>query len=95
MNLQAVACVLSISLGWLSDRYRSRSLVIISCAPLAAAGFFMLEFLPASRPWAKYGAVYLALPPLYASLPIWMTWVSGSLLDLSNPILILQTKTQY
>lgn len=75
MLLQAVACVFSIFVGWLSDRYKKRALVIMTTAPFAIAGFFMLEFLPNDRPSAKYGALYLAATGLYSFVPIWLTWV--------------------
>jgi hypothetical protein len=38
----------------------------------------MLEFLPASNPGAKYGALYLAAPGIYAFLPLWLTWAVNS-----------------
>lgn len=74
-----MACIFSIGVGYLSDRYKKRALVIICTAPFAIAGFFMLEFLPNDRPAAKYGALYLAATGLYAFVPIWLTWVSTSL----------------
>ena len=76
---QALACVCSITAGWLSDRYNKRSLVVIITGPIAVAGFLMLILLPADRPWAKYGAVFMACSGLYASIPIWLTWVSQPL----------------
>ena len=61
-------------MGWLSDKYQSRSIVIICCAPLSIIGFFMLEFVPSTHPWTKYGAIYLGLPGLFSCLPIYMSW---------------------
>lgn len=34
----------------------------------------MLEFVPSTHPWTKYGAIYLGLPGLFACLPIYMSW---------------------
>ena len=48
----------------------------MTSVPLGIAGFFMLEFLPQSRPAAKYGALYLAASGIYAFLPLWLAWVS-------------------
>jgi dipeptide/tripeptide permease len=73
---KAVACIISILAGWLSDKYKDRSMVIIIGAPVAIAGFFMLEFLPNSKPAAKYGALYLAATGYYSFYPIYLTWVS-------------------
>lgn len=73
---KAVACIISILAGWLSDKYKDRSMVIIIGAPIAIAGFFMLEFLPNSKPAAKYGALYLAATGYYSFYPIYLTWVS-------------------
>lgn len=71
-----MACFFSIGVGYISDRYKKRALVIICTAPFSIAGFFMLEFLPNDRPGAKYGALYLAATGLYAFVPIWLTWVN-------------------
>lgn len=70
-----VACIFSIFIGYLSDHYQKRGILIISSVPLGIAGFFMLEFLPASMPAAKYGALYLAASGIYAFLPLWLAWV--------------------
>lgn len=70
------ACIFSICIGYLSDRYKKRAILIIASAPLGVIGFFMLEFLPLSRPAAKYGALYLAATGLYSFLPLWLAWVS-------------------
>jgi len=51
-------------------------MVIIIGAPIAIIGFFMLEFLPDSKPAAKYGALYLAATGYYSFYPIYITWVS-------------------
>lgn len=34
----------------------------------------MLEFVPPAHPWVKYGAIYLALPGLFACLPLYISW---------------------
>ncbi|KAL4778153.1 major facilitator superfamily domain-containing protein [Aspergillus varians] len=68
------ACILSIIVGYISDRYHTRGWLIFLTAPIGIAGLGMLEFLPASRPGAKYGALYLAAPGIYAFLPLWITW---------------------
>jgi len=70
------ACIFSIIIGWLSDRYKKRAILIIASAPLGIVGFFMLRFIPLNNPGAKYGALYLAATGLYAFLPLWLAWVS-------------------
>ncbi|KAL2826340.1 major facilitator superfamily domain-containing protein [Aspergillus pseudoustus] len=68
------ACLLSILTGYISDKYRLRGPLILSTAPLGIAGTALLLFLPDSQPSAKYGALYLAAPGIYAFLPLWITW---------------------
>lgn len=74
LTLQVGACAVSVLVGWLSDRYKSRSMAIIICAPASIAGFLILEFVSSAHPWTKYGALYLCMPTLYACLSIWMSW---------------------
>lgn len=69
------ACLFSVLIGYLSDRYKKRAILIIVSAPLGIIGFFMLEFLPLDKPAAKYGALYLAATGLYSFLPLWLAWV--------------------
>ncbi|KAL3485277.1 major facilitator superfamily domain-containing protein [Aspergillus germanicus] len=68
------ACILSILTGYISDTYRTRAYPILATAPLGIAGTALLLFLPDSAPGAKYGALYLAAPGIYAFLPLWITW---------------------
>ncbi|KAE8350320.1 major facilitator superfamily domain-containing protein [Aspergillus coremiiformis] len=70
----AAACAISIVVGYISDRYQTRGWVIFATAPFGIAGMGMLEFLPASMPGAKYGALYLTAPGIYAVLPLWLAW---------------------
>ncbi|KAE8369943.1 major facilitator superfamily domain-containing protein [Aspergillus caelatus] len=70
----AAACAISIVVGYISDRYQNRGWVIFATVPFGIAGMGMLEFLPASMPGAKYGALYLAAPGIYAFLPLWLAW---------------------
>ena len=79
VDQKAIACVLSIFAGWISDRYKQRAMIMIVMAPVAITGFFLLEFLPNSMPSAKYGALYVACAGYYPFYPIWLTWVSNSL----------------
>lgn len=72
---QVAACLTSILVGWLSDRYKKRAVLIMCSVPIGIVGFFMLEFLPASMPSAKYGALYLGASGIYAFLPLWLAWV--------------------
>lgn len=66
--------MISIVVGYVSDRYHSRGWVIFTTVPFGIAGMGMLEFLPTSMPGAKYGALYLAAPGIYAFLPLWLAW---------------------
>ncbi|KAL3459359.1 major facilitator superfamily domain-containing protein [Aspergillus heterothallicus] len=70
----AAACFLSILTGFISDHHRTRGPLILLTAPLGIAGTALLLFLPDSLPGAKYGALYLAAPGIYAFLPLWITW---------------------
>ncbi|KAE8381297.1 major facilitator superfamily domain-containing protein [Aspergillus bertholletiae] len=74
----AAACAISIMVGYISDRYQSRGWVIFTTIPFGIAGMGMLEFLPASMPGAKYGALYLAAPGIYAIMPLWLAWAVNS-----------------
>jgi MFS family permease len=71
---QVAACILSIIVGYISDRYHTRGWLILLTVPIGITGLGMLLFLPASNPSAKYGALYLAAPGIYAFLPLWITW---------------------
>ncbi|KAL4934241.1 major facilitator superfamily domain-containing protein [Aspergillus undulatus] len=68
------ACILSIIVGYISDRYKTRGYLILFTAPLGIAGLALLLFLPTSMPSAKYGALYLAAPGIYSFVPLWITW---------------------
>ncbi|KAE8165438.1 hypothetical protein BDV40DRAFT_286183 [Aspergillus tamarii] len=73
-QVAAAACAISIVVGYISDRYQNRGWVIFATVPFGIAGMGMLEFLPASMPGGKYGALYLAAPGIYAFLPLWLAW---------------------
>ncbi|KAL4936769.1 hypothetical protein BDV06DRAFT_216414 [Aspergillus oleicola] len=68
------ACILSIIVGYISDKFKTRGYAILLTAPLGISGLALLLFLPSSNPSAKYGALYLAAPGIYSFIPLWITW---------------------
>jgi len=75
---QVSAAILSIIIGWLSDRYKNRGIPIMCTVPLGIAGFFMLALVPENRPAVKYGAMYLAAAGIYGFQPLWLAWVCNT-----------------
>ncbi|CEL09731.1 Putative Permease of the major facilitator superfamily [Aspergillus calidoustus] len=69
-----IACIVSIVVGYISDKFQTRGWLIFATVPIGITGLGMLEFLPASMPGAKYAALYLAAPGIYAFLPLWIAW---------------------
>jgi MFS family permease len=73
-GLKVIACIVSIVVGYISDKFQTRGWLIFATVPIGITGLGMLEFLPASMPGAKYAALYLAAPGIYAFLPLWIAW---------------------
>jgi len=72
----AAACVLTILVGWFSDRSGQRGLFNIGMSLLAVVGFSLL--FASSSPALSYAAVYLAALGIYPCISNTIAWVSNN-----------------
>ncbi|KAK0717839.1 major facilitator superfamily transporter [Lasiosphaeria miniovina] len=71
-----VGAVVTVAIGYLSDRYKKRSIFNLALAPIAMVGFLMC--LCSSLGPVQYGGFILAVSGTYASVPITIAWVANN-----------------
>ncbi|KAF8252812.1 MFS general substrate transporter [Wilcoxina mikolae CBS 423.85] len=72
----ALACILTISIGWAADRTNQRGLFNICVSLLGILGFSIL--IGSRSPALSYAAVFLAALGIYPCIPNTITWVSNN-----------------
>ncbi|CDS07080.1 hypothetical protein LRAMOSA09603 [Lichtheimia ramosa] len=72
------ACILTVAVGYSSDRFLDRSLHAVIFSLLTVAGLFMLMFLPEDQLGARYFAVCLTSSTSNAAGSVAMSWIPGS-----------------
>lgn len=72
----AVAAALTITVGYLGDRYRQRGLLNMGCALIAMTGFIML--LSTSDPTVQYIGTFFGAAGIYPTIPNSITWCSNN-----------------
>lgn len=78
--IYVVAAVISISLAYISDHYRMRSPIVVSCLVLQVVGFAIaLSTDVREKPNVLYGAMILACAGAYAILPAAISWHASNL----------------
>lgn len=73
----AAAAILTILIGWYSDRTRNRGWANVYVSLLGIAGFAML--LGSADPKVQYGGVFLAAMGIYPCVPNTIAWASNNL----------------
>ena len=74
------AAILSIYVGWLSDRHRNRSLFVLGCMGLIMTGFVIAIAASAhgGLPGLVYAGVFIATAGIYPAFPGNITWLSNN-----------------
>ncbi|KAG5968060.1 hypothetical protein E4U57_007600 [Claviceps arundinis] len=72
----ALAAVLTVVVGFLSDRFQRRGVFIMGCAVVAAVGFVML--ISSTNPAVQYAGTFLGAMGVYAPIPLTIVWVSNN-----------------
>ena len=72
----AAAAIMTITVGYIADKYRQRGLCNFSCSVLGAVGFAML--LSAASPGVQYAGTFLAAMGIYPCIANIVTWVSNN-----------------
>ena len=72
----AAACLLTITIGWLADKYNKRGIFNIGTSLLGVLGFSIL--LGSRNIALSYVAVFLGALGIYACIPNTITWVSNN-----------------
>ncbi|KAG6059438.1 hypothetical protein E4U32_004081 [Claviceps aff. humidiphila group G2b] len=72
----ALAAVLTVVVGFLSDRFQRRGVFIMGCAVVAAVGFVML--ISSTNPAVQYAGTFLGAMGGYPPIPLTIVWVSNN-----------------
>ncbi|KAG6143693.1 hypothetical protein E4U12_000729 [Claviceps purpurea] len=72
----ALAAVLTVLVGSLSDRFQRRGVFIMGSAVVAAVGFVML--ISSTSPGVQYAGTFLGTMGIYSSIPLIIAWVSNN-----------------
>jgi len=73
----AAACFLTITIGWLADKYNKRGIFNIGTSLLGVLGFSIL--LGSRNIALSYVAVFLGALGIYPCIPNTITWVSNNI----------------
>ncbi|KAI0425425.1 major facilitator superfamily domain-containing protein [Xylaria sp. FL1042] len=74
----AVAYVVTLGLGMLSDRYKNRGLIAGSCFAIGSISFIIQAALPAKAYAARYGLLIVSTAGVFGGLPVLCAWVSDN-----------------
>ncbi|KAI0817097.1 major facilitator superfamily domain-containing protein [Xylaria sp. FL0064] len=74
----AVAYVITLGLGILSDRYKNRGLIAGSCFAVGSISFIIQAALPAKAYAARYGLLAVSTASVFGGLPVLCAWVSDN-----------------
>ncbi|KAI1272917.1 major facilitator superfamily domain-containing protein [Xylaria sp. FL0933] len=74
----AVAYVITLGLGILSDRYKNRGLIAGSCFAIGSISFIIQAALPAKAYAARYGLLVVSTAGVFGGLPVLCAWVSDN-----------------
>ncbi|KAG5934988.1 hypothetical protein E4U60_003421 [Claviceps pazoutovae] len=72
----ALAAVLTVVVGFLSDRFQRRGVFVMGCAVVAALGFVML--ISSTNPAVQYAGTFLGAMGIYPPIPLTVVWVSNN-----------------
>ena len=73
----AGACVVTVLVGWWSDKLGRRGIFNMICAPVSAAGFIML--MASTNPAVQYTGTFLGAMGLYPTIPITVAWIANNI----------------
>ena len=72
----AVATMITVIVGFVSDRHQRRGIYIVGLAPIAVIGFVML--IASTNPHVQYAGTFLGAVGIYASIPVTIAWIANN-----------------
>ncbi|KAI0202331.1 major facilitator superfamily domain-containing protein [Astrocystis sublimbata] len=80
----AVAYVITLGLGILSDRYKVRGLIAGTCFAIGSVSFIVQAALPGTAYSARYGLLVVSTTSVFGGLPLLCAWVSDNVLNTTS-----------
>ena len=72
----AFAAIMTVAIGFWSDRVNKRGIFNMALAPLGIAGFVML--IASDRPAVQYAGTFIGTMGIYPTIPIIIAWVANN-----------------
>jgi hypothetical protein len=72
----AVACIATVTVGYISDRQKKRGLWNLILAPIGIVGFIML--ISTTKPAVQYAGTFLGAIGIYATIPVIIAWIANN-----------------
>lgn len=73
----AGACVVTVLVGWWSDRVGKRGIFNIILAPIGITGFVML--ISSTNPAVQYTGTFLGAIGIYPTIPVTIAWIANNI----------------
>jgi len=70
------ATLMTVTIGFISDRHKKRGIYMMMFAPVAIIGFVML--LSSTNPNVQYAGTFLAVMGFYPTIPISIAWIANN-----------------
>jgi MFS family permease len=68
--------VVTVAVGFVSDKHQRRGLYILALVPLAALGFILL--VSSTDAHVQYAGTFLAASGIYGSIPVVIAWITNN-----------------
>ncbi|KAB5576299.1 major facilitator superfamily domain-containing protein [Coniochaeta sp. 2T2.1] len=72
----AAAAIVTVAVGFASDKQKRRGIYNMCLAPIGMAGFIML--ISTTRPGVQYAGTFLGAIGIYATIPITIAWIANN-----------------
>ncbi|OIW32769.1 MFS general substrate transporter [Coniochaeta ligniaria NRRL 30616] len=72
----AGAAIVTVAVGFASDKHKKRGIYNMCLAPIGIAGFVML--IATNKPGVQYAGTFLGAIGIYASIPITIAWIANN-----------------
>ncbi|KAM7198120.1 MFS general substrate transporter [Rhypophila sp. PSN 637] len=73
----AAATIVTVAVGFISDRHKQRGIYNMILAPIGIAGFIML--IASTNPVVQYAGTFLGVIGIYASIPVTIAWIANNI----------------